>query len=187
MHVNIDSTIARGGEPLVELLKYCVFCREMDVMFLMLARNYQMLPSADKAMAIYDTFQTRASALAVSGDIPVDRGDSLLLQSIATIADTQSRIVQRQSEPPADEEEMEEIAPFLPPRYLFDASIDSVRSNSVQIGRIEREYNPELGAFENLPEKTLNAVQLSFIEQRWKPARAALSRAGFYMVANIAG
>lgn len=183
--LNIDKTIAQGGESLVELLKYCVFCRELDPLFLMLARNYQMLPDAAKALAIYSTFLKQQSPLQISGEIPARRGDALLMQSISTIEDTNRRILEQQTIELDEEEEPDVITPFLPAKYLFDTSVAIVKVNSRQIGRIEREYDPTLGAFGNLPDRKLSTVQLTFIEHRWKPARAALSGAGFFMVANI--
>ena len=185
--LSVDRIIAQGGEALVELLKYCVYCRELDPLFLMLVRNYQMLPSAAKAMAIYNTFQEHHSLLKISGEIPARRGDALLLQAIAAIVETDRRILQQQSNEPVDDEGAGQIVPFLPARYLFDASVNALKASSRQFTRIEKEYDPELGAYGNLPERKIDTVQTAFIEHRWKPARAVLGSAGFYLVANIGG
>ena len=189
MNFNIASTLEHSGEQMVQLLNYCIYSRKLDPVFILLAKNYQLMPNSAKALSLFDEFIATNAPLTLSIKV---HADLQLVQTVDKIRNLQQlhnpflNTTRDASQPDSDSEDAENPA-YLPTKFLFSGLQGKVTADTAQIQSIESEYDPAHSAVQNLPDGKLSGAQLQYVEHVWRPARARLATAGFRMVANIGG
>ena len=192
MAVDIQSTFRRGGRGVVDLLEFCVISVKLDAVFVFLVGDYQLKPTAPRAIALYDVFCTPASParISVMGALPPRN-----LQTERVVEQLRQQYLSAQSTETADRGPDEQEASGSPPaaravpfpgKYVFDGIASQVWAGQ-QLRWVVQTYDPALSPHENLPGGRLTAGQRAFVENIWEPAiRPHLVSAGFRRIANIA-
>jgi len=165
--IDLERTFQRGGKDLIQLLDYSVRSIRTDALFLFLAQEYRMLPTAAKALALYDGFcaQSAPARITVKTAVP-----PFAVQLERTIAGL------RMNRPT-----------FISPKYLFDDVVSKVLATSIDVRRIRRTYRRTRTPIENLKDGKMNQAQRYFVERVWQPRlRPQLVAAGFWRVATVA-
>jgi len=184
---DITNTFEQGGEPMVQVLNYCIYSRKLDPVFILLAKNYQLMPNSEKALSLFDEFIATNAPLTLSVKVHTDLQ---LVQTVDKIRSLQQlynpflNTSPNASQPDSDSEDAENPA-YLPTKFLFSGLLGTVTADTEQIQSIESEYDPAHSAVQNLPDRKLSGAQLQYVEHVWRPARHRLTAAGFRMVANI--
>jgi hypothetical protein len=155
---------ARGDRPLIDFLDYSVRSIQSDLLFMFLIRDYQGIPSAAKAVALYDMFCAPQAPGRISSRTLLPPFDSRLAKAVTPLTGSG----------------------LLPPKYLFDFLYTDLAKNSPSLKRIRR-YKTDRSPVENLPDGKMTAPQRHFVEKIWEPIiRPRLVTAGFWRVAAIA-
>lgn len=180
MTCNIQDIFTRGGRERLRLLQYSVVSVRLDVLFVYLAKCFKTKPTSARAIALFDVFfgPEALAKLSVPEAIPprnLQLGVEIdkLRQSIADFERMQA------------EDPEEAVPPLLPAIYLFDRPVELVVAGA-QLAEVERDFDPQLDAIENLPGGKMTPGQRSFVSQTWVPSiRPVLVGAGFYDVASL--
>lgn len=170
MSVDLDSIFSRGGKRLVDLLDYGVRAVETDLLFVFLVREYRELPTARKAVALFDGFCAPGAPARLS--VPE------LLPPYDLALEVALRGLRR---------DLERLPAPLPPKYLFDALDLRIRARSKRLRAVRRDYRIRRTPSENLPGGRMSAGQRRFVDAVWEPLlRPRLVAAGFRRVGSIA-
>ncbi len=215
MAVDLNATFSSGGRPLIDFLEYCVLSIQMDPVFCYLARDFKSLPSATKAVALYEAFCAPTTPARISCHKLLPPFDRRILNDIDPLRppppperhdppvsndeeedDDDDDDGSESSDATGDDDAEEEAPdaepsfippPRLPPSYLFDQIIGELERTSPSIRQIRQTYNPSLEPIENLPGGQLTQGQRIFVDNVWGPQiRPFLVQAGFFRIANIA-
>lgn len=180
MSISLRETFDRGGRELVDLLEFLVIAYRMDPLFLFLAGEYRMLPSAAGAVALFDVFCTPGSPAVISARTSIPPYD----QRIRTAVERYR--VPTGGAPAQGNQGLQPL--LLPPKYLFDPVSETLEAEvGALLLQIEREYDAAKTPHENLPGGRMTAVQRAFVENHWQPRiRPYLVSSGFRRIANIA-
>ncbi len=189
MSVNVGEVFQRGGRELIDLLEYCVISVNTDALFLYLAREYQLQPTAAKAVALYDSFCAFDAAARISSEFalpPKDMRIALAIEPYRRNGPKQDRLPTKNGKE-VDDNDQEPTAPPMPPKYLFDFVIQELSSGlDSGSGQVWQAYDPGLSPHENLPNGQMNASQRAFVDNVWQPrVRPKLVHAGFWRIAAI--
>ena len=183
MSVNVNDTFARGGKELIDLLEYCVFSVQMDLIFLFLTEEYRRQPEDRKAIALYDVFCASNSPAWVSARSRLPPLDLRVQIAIQPLKERRDRI-------DSDQQAGSELAmpPVMPGSFLFDTITRELRERpDSPLTKIGEHYNPALTPLQNLPGGKMTASQQAFVDRAWGPElRPYLVAAGFRRIANIA-
>ena len=185
MGSKISGLLTIGGMQTRKFLEYCIYAATLDPVFVCLTRNYQLLPSAPKAIALFDEFCAPASPVQVSSRQLLPPTDFRLFHAINNIRDPIRVPVERATGDNTEYPTEYVNYPHLPAKYLFDELVGKIVSDSPSYHASERQYNPELSPVQNLPGGKMSSAQRLFVEQTWKPIRARLIAAGFTVVCNV--
>ena len=190
---------------MIDLLEYCVLSVEMDPLFCFLASDYRMLPTATKAVALYDVFCSPTTPARISAQRLLPPYDGRIVREIDLLRPQppiagapEEEADEAEEDSPESDEDTEDVAdevpepPFSPPtplpaKYLFDTITGELERSSAAIRNIAAKYNPTQTPQENLPGGQLTAAQRQFVDGIWGPQmRPFLVDAGFFKIANIA-
>ena len=155
---------ARGDRPLIDFLDYSIRSIQPDLLFMFLVRDYQSIPSAPKAVALYDMFCAPGAPGRISSRTLLPPFDLRLAKAITPLIGST----------------------LLPPKYLFDFLSTDLAKNSPSLKKIRR-YRLDRSPVENLPNARMTAPQRHFVDKIWEPIiRPRLVAAGFWRVGTIA-
>ena len=167
MALDIQKLCARQGPRTIAFLDYCVRSVQMDPLFTYLARDYQLLPSAAKAIALYHAFCAPNAPARISVQDLLPPFNQYLFMEVSRL---------QNSSPPR-----------LPPKSLFDALLTAVETRSASLKSIRRNYRVRKTAMQNLPDGKMSSGQRFFVEKVWQPnLRPRLVNAGFWRIRTIA-
>jgi hypothetical protein len=203
MAIDLKATFAAGGRPMIDLLEYCVFSVQMDPIFCCLASDYRMLPTATKAITLYEAFCSPTAPARISPknflppyDKRIARDIDLLRpppQAVLKPDEEEETIKTEEGALKSDEdtkEEAHDVEPpiqLLPAKFLFDTIAGELERSSAAMLQIATNYNPSLLPQQNLPGGQLASAQRQFVNGIWVPqVRPFLVSAGFFKIANIA-
>lgn len=187
MSVDVNVIFEKGGRDLIDFLEYCVLGVKKDILFLYLAREYRLRPTAAGAVALHDVFCTATAPARISAAHLLAPKDMRLDQSVHPYR--QNILEKHRIESTGGEDdEQRNVPPLLPPRHLFDPLVHQLISGSDSVlSEVQQHYNPALTPHENLPGGKLNAGQRAFVENIWTPlVRPHLVAAGYWRIATVA-
>ncbi len=198
MAMDINQVFLRGGKQLVELLEFSVISLQPDPLFAFLVGEYQLRPTAEGAVALYDVFCAPDTPARISpADVLPPRNLRIqqdieplrihLLQHERARSAMQGR--QETEESQQDQlatEDMEIPSISMPGKYIFDTILVRVWQGQ-PLRNLAHRYDPGLSPQENLPDGRMTASQKHFVDKIWEPQlRPYLASAGFRRIANIA-
>ncbi len=174
------------GKRLLDLLQFCILSVRMEPLFAYLVREYQIQPTMTRALAIYDVFCAAQSPARINLPRALPPRNLRILQDIEPLQQRWPQLQQPRNEPQEDEEAQLPI-PILPPRYVFDAILAELESDSENpVTRLGTEYDFDRTPIENLPGGELSGTQRQFVDFVWKPhLRPHLVSAGFSILASL--
>lgn len=186
MTIDIQKATAAGGATLIDLCEYCVCSAQLDPLFVILVRDYQILPANGKALALFDVFCQRESQnclTTINAEKPVS---GLLVADIERLRQPMRVKVDSDS----DDKQGVAVPEFMeiqrqPANYLFNDLARGVVENSVHYHTLESDYDPELTAHQNLPGGIMSPSQRNFADQIWPSVRGILVTGGFVRMASI--
>jgi hypothetical protein len=178
----IHKMFRRGGKELIDLLDYCVRSIQMDPVFSFLAYEYRDFPTVPKAVALYEIFCAPQAPARISLDDLLPPRDLRLRAALQPLQLHWNRFQAAQRDPAQPRPPV-----FLPPKFLFDATLVELELRTANFRKIRRRYNPQLSPIANLPGGKMSAGQRAFVEKVWEPRlRPWLAGAGFRRIATIA-
>ncbi len=182
MTVDIHAIFSKGDKELIDLLEYCARSVQLEPIFVFLVGEYRAIPTAWKALALYDVF-CAPQALGRIRAAPVL--PPLNFRILASLQPLQ-RWREQAPCPNADPSSMPP-AP-LPAKFLFDFIVDHLEAEpSGTLGQVSQSYDPNLTPVQNLPGGKMSPAQRAFVERIWEPIlRPRLVAAGFRRIASIA-
>ena len=184
MPVELSGLFSRGGPDLIAFLDYCVFSVQMAPVFAFLAGDFGSIPTASRALALYDSFCAAGAPARLKADAVLTPRD---LRLDKPMRDLRRRwLASRQ--PRATEDDAVIPAP-LPPRFLFQFILDHLNDDPESILHVAaRSFDPSLSPSANLPGGRMSPGQQAFVDGVWRPrVRPTLLAGGFWRIANIGG
>jgi hypothetical protein len=159
----------------VDLLEFLVISRQPDLLFLFLVGEYRAQPTVKRAIVLFDVFCAEMSPCQVRAKDAVPPRDQRLHIAVEKLRSG------------LEDRENTGAATILVPKYLFDdLAVKVEEAAAVEIGILERDYDPAREPRENLPGERMTAGQRWFVERVWEPrVRPQLVTAGFRRIANI--
>jgi hypothetical protein len=188
-----NEVFRQRGRRLLDLLQFCVLSVRMEPLFAYLVREYQIRPTMTRAIAIYDVFCAPQSPGRIQLPQALPPQNLRILQDIEPLRqrwrEMRQRWEERQLSPsePQEDEEVDPLAPILPPRYLFDAILTELESGSDNpVTGLGTLYDFDRSPLQNLPGGKLSGAQRQFVDFIWKPQlRPHLVSAGFSILASL--
>ena len=174
----------RGGVDALNLMQYCVRAINLDPLFVALVREYQLRPSHQALLALYDCF----CAPHAPGKLSISEvlaAQELRLQSQTALVRAEWQRMQQPVEPVPEEENAPRQRSTVPNRSMFDALLSQIQQ-SAKWQATSQYYKPELSPNQNLPGGDITPVQLHFVTRVWRPViRPRLVAAGFWRIATV--
>ena len=184
MPVELSGLFARGGSELIAFLDYCVFSVQMTPVFAFLADDFANIPTAARALALYDAFCAAGAPARLKSHAVLTPRDLRLDQPMRDLR----RLWLASRQPRATKDDPVVPAP-LPPRFLFQFILDHLNDDlESDLHVAVRSFDPSLSPAANLPGGRMSEGQRAFVDGVWRPrVRPALLGAGFWRIANIGG
>ena len=176
----MSEVFRKGGRELIDLLEYCVISVKTDPVFVFLAHEYRMHPTAVGVVALFDMFCAADAPARISSHDVLPRKDLRLQQAIAPYRQYLESQHAMMTELKADVPN-QLVRPPAPANYLFDFVVQELTQGpNGALMKIGQQYDPTLSPHENLSGGTMSGKQRAFVEQVWQPrVRPQLVRAGF--------
>jgi len=186
---DLDDILRRGGKGQIDLLAYCVFSKQLEPLFVFLAREYRLAPTASRALALHDMFCAPAAPARLQSTEVLEPRDLRLVRSIEALRRSLT------PEPPVEGTSAEGEVPAppppvaIPPGHLFDTIVAHILAAADgPWASIAVSYDPTREPYANLPGGRMNASQRFFVENVWRPhVRPRLVAAGFWRVSTVGG
>ena len=171
--VDVQELLDRGGKSLIDLLEYCVFSMQFEVVFAFLAREYRNDPTLPGALALYDVFCKKDAPARLSLESLLPPRDLRLQSDLEPLRG----LWERAAAPPAPR----------PAKHLFDFLVrEAAQGPGDSLNSVARRYDPGTDPLSNLPGGTMTAGQRAFVENVWRPrVRPRLVAAGFRRIGNV--
>lgn len=184
MAVDVWAVLRSGGRAAIDLLEYSIVSVQLEPLFGCLAADYQIHPTARRALGLYDVFCAPGALGRIHAEVSLPPLNLRLPQEIQRIRENLQHVAQYNATQPEVP-----MTVAIPAKYLFDAVIAAVTSDEHEVVRRIREtYDPALEPLENLPGGKMTAGQRMFVERVWRPQlQPHLVQAGFPRVASIGG
>jgi hypothetical protein len=183
--VDLEGLFRKGGKELLGLLSFSVCSIQLEPLFVFLAQEYRLAPTAARALALYDVFCTPESPGRIRADAVLPPYDLRLVRDTTPL-----RVSLTPAPPGADApgSPPPPQRPLLPPAYLFDFVVEHLkRQTDGPLQAVAAEYDPERTPAQNLGGR-LNASQRFFVDKVWQPRlRPQLTAAGFWRVGVVGG
>jgi hypothetical protein len=182
MPVDVDEALRRGGRGLIDLLQFCVVSGQPEPLFVFLAREYRLRPTAAGALALYDVFCCPGAPARLKADATLPPRDLRLLaavQALRQACDGARAAAATEAEGP--------VPLPTPAGHLFDAVVaDLTAAPDGPLASVGRQFDPGRTPLENLPGGKMTPGQRAFVENVWRrTARPLLVAAGFWRVATL--
>lgn len=187
MAVSYSQIMTQGGKTLHDLLSFAVYSVRPDGLFVFLAHEYHLRPTAAAAVALYDLFCAPGSPARLSVDTVLPPQDPRLAAALAPIRFGLDRSLAPPPDPLPEDPPWEPAMPPLPPNYLFSGLAERLLNDPVgQVVALSSEFDPDRGPFGSLTGGKLSSGQRAFAEQVWRRrVQPALVAAGFWRVATV--
>ena len=181
--LDVADVFRRGGKGLIDLLEFCVRSVRTDAVFLFLVGEYRTIPTAAKAVALYDLFCAPHAPARVSASDALPPFNQYVALAVTKLREGLELAASTAWAPPA-----ERVPAPLPAKYLFDDIARRIEQQPRnQLAQVAERFDPALTPLENLPGGRMNEAQRFFVERVWQPnVRPRLVAAGFRRVGNVA-
>ncbi len=177
----------RGGVDAISLMQYCVRSINLDPLFIALVREYQLRPSHQALLALYDCFCAPQAPCRLSLAEVLATHELRMKEQVAFVRAEWQQL----QTPPAPLAEGESEPPrqrsTVPYRSIFDALLPALQQHEAGgWQRAQRSYNPQLSPNQNLPGGDMSMVQRHFVARVWQPVvRPRLVAAGFWRLSTV--
>lgn len=185
---DLQQLLQAGGEQAIALLQYSVRSINLDPLFVLLVAEFQMRPTHQAALAIYDYFCAPGALLALSLPQEVASHALRLKQQIEGLRREWQQLQAAAQLPRIEGQE----APALPRssvplRSMFDGLVNLLKNQPHSgYNRAARSYDPGKSVSANLPGGEMTPAQRNFIAGVWlRQARPGLLAAGFWRLGSI--
>jgi|GEM_PF-2281896 len=185
MPISLSSVARSGSKTQIDLLEYCVHSAQPDPLFVVLVNHYQLLPSNNKAVVLFDVFCAANSPALLSTlkpSAPVTGRLEGQIKELRTPILVPKK--PREGDEHAGETSFVEM-PRLPAKFLFDELVRLITLGSESVKSVELYYDPTLTPVENLPGGKPTMAQRHFADNVWPAMRSVLVAGGFAQVASI--
>ena len=180
--IDLDDLFRRGGQPLIDLMQYCVYAVRMEPLFAFLVHEYRRQPTPAAAVGLYEVFCMVGAPARIRAEAALPPRDLRLVRSIEPLR-------QATGTPSPEATEVEQPRLVNPSKTVFDYLLDHFAAAADSpLAAAAQEFDPSRTPLENLPGGKMTAGQRAFVDNVWRPVvRPRLVAAGFWRVGAIGG